>query len=185
MSPPRQASRRRPKSQPSQPLPGWLWGLGGLLCGVLITVWMFVDSQGDAELIGAQDAAELAPAEGAVRPRFEFYTLLPELEVVVPEAPTRPRAADEPPAPPAAVERPGTYILQAGSFRSTEEADRMRASLALLGVQSNVQAVTVNADTWHRVRIGPFTDLGELNQMRDRLHRHDIQTLMVRLATDA
>ena len=78
------------------------------------------------------------------------------------------------PRPPA--EQPGQYLLQAGSFKQYQEADRMKASLALLGVQANIQKVKVNNDTWHRVRIGPYTNLAELNDVRARLKKNDVDS---------
>ena len=52
------------------------------------------------------------------------------------------------------VEKPGAYILQAGSFRNHADADRVRALIAMQGVESKIQKVTIDKDTWHRVRVG-------------------------------
>jgi len=80
------------------------------------------------------------------------------------------------------VEQPGTYVLQAGSFRNNADADRLRAQLALIGVESDIQTVTIDDDqVWHRVRIGPFTDLERLNAARDRLADNGIQPLIIRI----
>ena len=46
-------------------------------------------------------------------------------------------------------------MLQAGSYKNFADADRVRAQLALQGIESKVQKVTVDNDTWHRIRIGP------------------------------
>ena len=56
---------------------------------------------------------------------------------------------------PANIERPGVYVLQAGSYRQQAEADRIRAQLKMQGIDANVQRVAVDEDVWHRVRIGP------------------------------
>lgn len=112
------------------------------------------------------------------RPRFDFYRMLPNYEVVIPEEDiaVTPAQEEEP------VADSGNYVLQAGSFRSAADADRLRAQLALLGVESRVQTVTIDdADTWHRVRIGPIRDLGELNQVREKLARNDIEVLVIRV----
>ncbi|HUO96702.1 MAG TPA: SPOR domain-containing protein, partial [Steroidobacteraceae bacterium] len=77
--------------------------------------------------------------------------------------------------------RPGTYVLQAGSYRNLADADRIRAQLALAGVESKVQKVTVDTDTWHRVRIGPITNLDELNRIRTRLKQADVDALVIRV----
>lgn len=186
-------NRRRKKSGGG--LPGWVWGVAGLAVGLFTALLVYLDGrQGETPQVSAvttpapaqrdardvrRQGAEEVPAPP--RPRFDFYTMLPELEVVVPEPETRPaRPGDAPPAPPK-VEEPGTYMLQAGSFRQFQEADRMKASLALLGIQADIQRVQVNSDTWHRVRVGPFRDNAELNRIRERLHANQIQTLLMRL----
>ena len=96
---------------------------------------------------------------------YAFYDMLPKFEVVVPEKEkdVRPdiRAVPE--------TRRGTYVLQAGSYKNFADADRVRAQLALQGVESKVQKVSVDNDTWHRIRIGPISKLDELNRLRDHL----------------
>ena len=71
----------------------------------------------------------------------------------------------------------GPYILQAGSFQRLEEADSLKASLALLGVEANIQTVTVDRNTWHRVRVGPYDNLAKLKRVRGRLTRNQIDTV--------
>jgi cell division protein FtsN len=80
------------------------------------------------------------------------------------------------------VETVGTYVLQAGSFKSFQEADRLKASLVLLGIEANIQTVTVNnKDTWHRVHIGPYKELAELNRIRARLRQNNIDTVLLKI----
>ena len=80
------------------------------------------------------------------------------------------------------VDKPGTYFLQAGSFRSYGEADTLKARLALLGVESKIDTVTVNnSDTWHRVRVGPYQDLRKLNKIRTRLLNHNINAILLKI----
>ncbi|HKE44877.1 MAG TPA: SPOR domain-containing protein [Steroidobacteraceae bacterium] len=124
----------------------------------------------------ARASAEEEPAEDSGQ-KYDFYQMLPKFEVVVPER-EKAEAADAKPAP---IERPGAYVLQAGSYRNYADADRVRAQLALLGVESKVQKVSVDNDTWHRVRIGPIEDLKELNRTRDRLRQADIDALVIRV----
>ena len=71
------------------------------------------------------------------------------------------------------------YVLQAGSYRQQAEADRIRAQLKMQGIDANVQRVAVDDDVWHRVRIGPITDLTELNRLRARLHDADFDDALV------
>ena len=126
----------------------------------------------DAEPASARDSASEEPD------RYSFYEMLPNFEVVVPER----EAAVRPDAPTApAVERTGSYVLQVGSYRKFEEADRVRAQLALQGIESKVQRVSVDNDTWHRVRVGPITDLTELNRVRSRLKEAEMDVLVIRV----
>ncbi len=84
-------------------------------------------------------------------------------------------------APARAVEEPGSYILQAGSFTSLSDADRLQANLALLGIESRIQRVTIDDDVFHRVRVGPISDLTELNRVRARLRQARIEHLLVKV----
>lgn len=120
------------------------------------------------------------PAESAKddEPEFDFYRMLPNFEVVIPEQDKEVRRSGEV----SEVEEPGTYVLQAGSFRSAADADRLRARLALIGLESDIQTVTIDDDqVWHRVRIGPFADLARLNAARQRLAENDVPALVIRV----
>ena len=79
------------------------------------------------------------------------------------------------------VARAGSYVLQVGSYRKFEEADRVRAQLALQGIESKVQRVSVDSDTWHRVRIGPISDLKTLDRVRQRLREAEMDVLVIRV----
>lgn len=109
--------------------------------------------------------------------RFTFYNMLPNFEVVIPEEEPEVEVDRQPQA----IDQPGVYILQAGSFSSYEDADRRRAQLALQGVESRIQRVAIDDKTYHRVRIGPIDDLDELNVTRSRLRAANIDVLRIRL----
>jgi cell division protein FtsN len=108
---------------------------------------------------------------------YAFYEMLPKFEVVVPEKDkdVRPDIKSVPET------RSGTYVLQAGSYKNFSDADRVRAKLALQGIESNVQKVTVDNDTWHRIRIGPISKLDDLNRMRQILRKADVDVLVIRV----
>jgi len=126
----------------------------------------------------APEPADSAASGGeATAEQYDFYEMLPKFEVVVPEK-DRDVKRD---VPAATVERPGVYVLQAGSYRSQPDAERVRSQLALQGITAVVQRVAVDADVWHRVRIGPISDLAELNRIRDRLRSADIDALVIRV----
>jgi cell division protein FtsN len=108
---------------------------------------------------------------------YDFYNMLPKFEVVVPE-----KEKDIKPDLRTAPEtRRGTYVLQAGSYKTFGDADRVRAQLAMQGIESKVQKVSVDTDTWHRIRIGPIKSLEELNRMRQKLRQADIDVLVIRV----
>lgn len=123
---------------------------------------------------GASNAA--APAESNDS-GFDFYEMLPRYEVVVPEV----EQVARPSGPTAPVAAPGSYILQAGSFRSHADADRMQARLALLGIESRIQKVALDADEFHRVRIGPLDNVDELNRIRASLRQSGIDSLVMKV----
>jgi cell division protein FtsN len=112
------------------------------------------------------------PARTDDKPRFDFYNILPGEEPGKPKPPAAPR--------PAAVDKE-TFYLQAGAFQSPAEADNMRARLALLGIEANVQSnATSERGTLHRVRIGPFERVEEVNRTRDTLKQNGIDTTLIK-----
>ena len=121
--------------------------------------------------------AEAQPAAEETESRFTFYDMLPNFEVVIPEQ--EPDVAVD--AASQAIVEPGLYVLQAGSFTLHADADRRRAQLALHGIESQIQRVTIDDRTYHRVRIGPTDDLDELNLLRSRLRTAQIDVLRIRL----
>ena len=73
------------------------------------------------------------------------------------------------------------YLLQAGSFRSHGDADRLKAQLALQGFVANIQSVTVNGDTWHRVRLGPFDSAREADRTRRKLDDIGVRAIALKV----
>jgi cell division protein FtsN len=114
-------------------------------------------------------------AEGA-NGSFDFYEGLRKFEVVVPE---KERGAQVDAA--ARIARPGTYFLQAGSYRNEADAQRVRAQLERQNINANVQRVALDTDVWYRIRIGPIKDLGQLNRLRQQLQAAEIVSLVIRV----
>lgn len=120
-------------------------------------------------------------------PQFTFYESLPEMEVVIPEAGSRKYIRQSP--APASVEIAkiastavaGNYYLQAGSFRDKELADKLKFELAWLGFKTNIQDISVkDLEVYHRVRIGPFTDLEAIEKTKQRLSELGVETSTVK-----
>jgi cell division protein FtsN len=165
----------------------------GLFAGALLTAMAFTWLGARHKSPDAPDAprpdphraatrADLEPAAGSGKPapKYDFYEMLPNFEVVVPEKEKDVRRG----LPAAAkIERPGVYVLQAGSYRNEADANRVRAQLALQGITAKVQVqrVAVDADVWHRVRIGPINNLDELNKLRRQLQAAEVDALVIRV----
>ena len=144
---------------------------------VTVTAPPGTEAPGPTAPVPASVATETEDSEGM---RFEFYDILPRFEVVLPETESEARP-DDPNDTGNALEEPGSYVLQAGSFRDESDAERMRANLAFLGIESRIQRVTIDADNYHRVRIGPTSDLDSLNGIRNRLWDAEIEVLLIKL----
>lgn len=118
------------------------------------------------------------------RPRFEFYTILPEMEVVIPEEELVDNSGSvnknsvKKVVPNKFVKN--SLLLQAGSFKKYQDADRLKAKLALIGLEANIQNVNIGKDKWHRVRIGPFKTLDDINETRLRLAENNIKTIIIK-----
>ena len=179
---PRDYKRRRRK----QPTPGWAWLLTGLALGLSVALAVHLrHTAAPDEPVAAREAkpaSQQADEEAEIEPApasgFDFSTMLPGLEVVVPEEEIRARSAQPSATAPALA--PGRYWIQAGSFRRYQDADRRKAELALLGLGSGIQAVTIEGQTWHRVRIGPLPDAAQAEATRRRLADAGIGALAVR-----
>ncbi len=162
--------------------PLWLWVMAALALGGFgyFLYWLSTDlpeSPGRARPPADEVAATAEPETGAAKkrePRFTFYTLLPEKEVVVPEGEVRTLRREEHlgRAP------RGGYFIQAGSFRQMSDADRLKARLALLGVESRIERAEVKGAVWYRVRLGPFASMTEVERVRSRLRRHRIDSVV-------
>jgi cell division protein FtsN len=159
----------------------------GLLVGVVACSALFIymaDAKKNAPVEPRPEArrvAAAADAEGAATGEsgesYDFYEMLPNFEVVVPEK-DRDVKRNLPAAP---TERPGVYVLQAGSYRNLPDAERVQQKLSRLGIDAKLQRVAVDNDVWHRVRIGPISDLAELNGMRKQLQAADVDGLVIRV----
>ena len=197
------AKRKKSHAAPRRPADssrghGLAWFLAGAVAGGLVT-WTVLGRDPAAEQVRATVERTVGHSIGVEstkappKPKFEFYTLLPEMEVVVPDedlpAQGAAPAKTSPPAESAATDtessispavekdaqgdtalKAGHYILQVASFRSMKDADGLKAQLTLLGFRPVVQTVAIDSDEkWHRVRIGPYADRDSLEAARVRL----------------
>lgn len=198
------AKTPRPKHPNS--IPGWAWMLAGLTIGLFVALLVYINdftpsknksavkdafssivnttSNNVKQLKKQAETATSKPSDSkstpSTKPRFDFYTILPELEVTVPDeelqATIKANTSNSKPTAP--------LILQAGSFRRHDAADKLKATLALQGISAKIQTITKSdGDKWHRVQIGPISDLNILNQTRHHLRKIGIASIVVKQKT--
>jgi cell division protein FtsN len=86
-------------------------------------------------------------------------------------APVAPTPADE-----------GTrYLIQAGAFRTPDDADAMRARLALLGFDAKIFPREQDGTTLYRVRLGPYGTLEDVNRIRKTMAENGIDAQLVKI----
>ena len=76
---------------------------------------------------------------------------------------------------------PFSYFIQAGAFRTPEDAEQQRARLSLLGMQAKVSEREQSGRTVYRVRLGPFDKKDDADRAKDRLDNNSIETALVRV----
>jgi len=191
-----------------KPVPGYVWMFAGLFIGLFIAFLIYLSKQPaedvsftesvKQELQKAREQKKTASIKennstnqstgnkpANEKPRFEFYTILSELEVFVPEPEIKVTNKNE------SLENSNNaisnnssekkYVLQAGSFKSNSDAERLKATLGLLGVQSSIESVSISNDNWHRVRIGPFNNPSDLRETLSTLKQNNIHAMTMEL----
>lgn len=193
-------------------MPAWAWFAGGLLLGIVVMGLMWLqDHQQITRSIEAQlrssevqqqqqqSAAETAAEEEMPQHQFEFYSVLPDMEVEVqpdtlrPVTP-KPAAAAEaavatapveqkPQAeqqPAASSEVDSQYLIQLASFRARADAERMLAGKALKGIAARIEKVTINDKAYYRLRSGPYSR-EQAYSLHKRLKKSGIESLIMRV----
>lgn len=173
----------------TRPLPLWLWLFAALAISGFAGLIYYLD-QYDKSRSGAETAAPANPDSGANESAdkkdkgtdFSFYKLLPKISVDVPKS-----TGKEKQQPAASDNNSQTspnafsYVLQVGSFRDYQEADRLKARLAFLGIEVRIEKVTLNSDIWHRVRVGPIQSEREMNKIRGQLREQQIEPILLKV----
>ena len=154
--------RGRGASRGQQGVSGWLWLLAGILIGLGLAWYLFGKGYipqpvGEAAMQQQEPKADTGPLAQELAGKAQ------------PESASTPSASDD-----------TRYLLQVGSFRAMNDADQLKARLALLGIVARVQSVTVNDATWHRVRVGPVTSAREADELRSRLADNGIDSLVMK-----
>jgi cell division septation protein DedD len=176
------AKKSRPQSRRRAPakrqLPGWLWLIVGGVLGAFITFLFYLWDVAPSPAAKPEKPrdAKVDAENKTPKPRFDFYKLLQESEVIVPATePTRTSETGVTAADPV------EYVLQVGSFANQADADRLRAQLIMLNLDARLEQVSIrNGEVWHRVMVGPFTDQARLNSARSTLVNNQYNALMLK-----
>jgi cell division protein FtsN len=113
------------------------------------------------------------------KPRFDFYTILPGSETQVTEQEIKQKEAEAKTS-----ETSENYFLQVGAFQNEQDADNQKAKLALLGLEAIVQTAEIpDKGVWHRVRVGPFSDLEQINKARGELTVNGFRADLIKVKT--
>ena len=143
----------------------------GLVVGAVLAVGVALWVTGNNPFESAAPVAETvppptAPSTPEPAPSFDFYKVLPG------------GAPNE--LPQAATPAPRVY-LQAGAFHNPSDADNLKAQLAMLGVEAAILTVEIpDKGVLHRVRIGPFRAMEDVDRTRSLLSQNNIAATLVR-----
>ncbi|MCM5704150.1 SPOR domain-containing protein [Larsenimonas salina] len=210
----RGAQKKKPITGPL--IPGWLWAAFGIVGGFIFAYYLMHDDgsqtapakpsepasviakpvdRSAAKNAASSDASESGD-DGEKMPSFDFYTLLPETEVVAPDVKTyrsTPKTPEPDPSeqaqttqkrtekPTANLESGQTYLLQAASFQSKKDAQKLADKLKNLGIIIQLTTVTTaDNTTWYRVQAGPYKDGNELARAQGLMQTQGITPLVMK-----
>jgi cell division protein FtsN len=174
-------ARKKPATRKSSSKPtsggGWRWYGAGVLTGVFLSFLLYLGTLPTPAENEQAQAGEAQAIDQPPKPRFDFYTLLPEQTI---EVEVEPAEIAKPRASAASNTSTETYLLQAGSFRQREDADRRRAELLLLGLEPKVEETNGDNGRWYRVYLGPFQSRSTMTKARSLTAGQDIDTLLLK-----
>ncbi|NKB61418.1 MAG: hypothetical protein GKR95_04505 [Gammaproteobacteria bacterium] len=227
-----QAKRRKPAKRAKEHVDGRsvFHGLGllsmGVVIGVLSTIlWQGMNSVDDGvgagirqmiETSRTEDQQETESAREEIQQpepqetNYDFYTVLPEMEVVVSAdevvdlnggsdiaelaedstvsrnentESNLPESSSETPLPQPVNTEENMYMLQAGSYRVNTDAERLRANLAIKGLVSTIQKVSIQGKgDFFRVRLGPYSSYESMVAVDEALIRQGIKSLRLKIS---
>lgn len=148
--------------------------LGGLMV-LIVVAGLFFSLNGPKAPQGPEPQAK-APAPQPLEPRFRFFKLLEDQEVRISEseihAEQRAERMGRPP-------REGEVFVQAGAFHDRNTAQALKDTLVALGkLKPHLEEIRLEYATWYRVRVGPYRNLREANQVRLFLKERSIDSIL-------
>ncbi|MCK4840682.1 MAG: SPOR domain-containing protein [Methylococcales bacterium] len=172
-------SKNRARKQ-AQKVAWWKWLLIVFLIALFVMFLVFLrNSAPEPQKTQVQVIKKIKKIvkQKANEPRFDFYTILPETEIVVPDYEISTRNREEKFGKAKATK----YLIQAGSFRDFSEADKLRARLALMGIESRVEKANVGNVVWNRVKIGPYSRSSSVSAIKKRLRDNHIDVIVTEI----
>lgn len=172
-------AKRHDKMKPASGLPRWVFFVTGFTAGFFVAflfyLWHFVPGEPARDSISKLPEPEKGEhGEQVEEMQWDFYEIFPNLEVPVVEE-------YGPDGNKVRVEEDYAYLLQAGSFRNPEDADKLRAELILLGLDVFSKEIEVDGKQWHRVMVGPLHSDLELNRAQNKLAEAEIEPIALRV----
>jgi cell division protein FtsN len=204
------ASKRNPQAYRGRehpPWPAWIWLGIGVLLGLALSALVLLKDwapmlrkknlpQPNLEATAPKEAEpglaeETNHKPAAPKKTYDFYSVLPEMEVVIPEAELsakaraeRQRAPIAPATPTPSAETGARYVLLAGSYADPRAAEEAKARLALLGIVAKVQSITIDGKPWHRVLVGPYANASDTEAAQKALADNGIKAIPMKQAAN-
>ena len=149
--------------------------LTGAIAGLLVGAGgvTYLTKEGVAPQAQPQPQETATDGQPSPQPKFDFYTLLPNQDLdfsdgIEPAELESRRQSDD------------LYLLQAGSFRAQQDADRRRGELALLGLEATIEQARGEKGIWYRVYLGPFNSRSAMAKARSMTAQQSIDTLLLK-----
>ena len=159
-----------------EPANVWRWYGAGVISGILVCFLMYLGTlpadPGSVTQSSGTGVAAVQAEKDPPKPRFDFYTLLPQQTIEVEVDPgeiAKNRAS----------QKTELYLLQAGSFKQRDDADRRRAELLLLGLEPKIEETNGDNGRWFRVYVGPFESRSRMARARSLTAAQNIDTLLL------
>ena len=131
-----------------------------------------------SEARAAQAAKAAADAAAAANPK-PLPETTPETVAAAPaDASNTPTTVATAPSKPAASD--ARYILQAGAFGASGDAEATKAKIALLGLSARVESAQINGKTVYRVRMGPYGTASELAEAKQKLANGNLPAMAIK-----
>ena len=204
-----------------QSWPAWIWLCLGVLLGLGLSALILVKDwapmlrkknlpQPNPEATAPKESEQAVAEDATKKPAppkktYDFYSVLPEMEVVIPDAElsakaraeqqrqqqqaaqtqagaANPATATAAATPTPAADASGRYVLMAGSYAEARAADEAKAKLALLGIVAKVQSITINGKTWNRVIVGPYPNASETESAKSTLADNGVKAIPMKQA---